>query len=163
MTRELDTSEVVGLLALDHGRIHQLLEDFQNLTHADDWEHADRVFRRLEVLIERHMHFEEHDVFPLFEQHMTLSPCLGGIATMREQHRAIQLALEETGLGLQLHHLRESSVLALSASILTHTGDEDAWAHAMSDCMRRLPAEGQTTLDKLRELLAARLLRSGAR
>jgi hypothetical protein len=163
MNRELDTAEVIGLLALDHERIHQQLEDFQNIAHADDWEHADRVFRRLEVLIERHMYFEEHDVFPLFEQHMSLSPCVGGIQTMRQQHLAIRDALEEAGLGLQLHHLREQSVVALSESVLAHTRDEDDWARAMAECMRKSPAEAHTTLDRLRDLVAARILRSAAR
>jgi hypothetical protein len=131
-SREHDAATLNKLLSDDHAEIRKRLSAFLEAVHANNWASADAFFTSLEQLIDRHLVFEERDVFPVLGEHPKMSPGLP-LSGMLEQHGEIRKALEETGIGLQLHQVREVSMQNLADVIDKHAAAEDAWAAAVLD------------------------------
>lgn len=151
MTRDLNATTLHQLLSDDHAELRSLLQEFLQAVHANRWGSADALFGRLEQLIERHMLFEEQQVFPVFDEYPGQVPT-GALAPMRAQHDEIRSALHETGIGLQLHQVREPSMQQLARAIDEHAATEDAWADAVLDEFNKTGA-GATIMGRLRALL----------
>ena len=139
------------LLADDHKEVRRLCEDFLESVHAGNWTTADAVFTHLELLIQRHLVFEEQLVFPLFDEHRDVAPETCDTSTMLAQHEEIRAAISEAGIGLQLHQVRESAMQKLVQVIDRHAADEDAWAAAVLECMKEKADLG--IMARLRSLL----------
>ena len=139
------------LLADDHKEVRRLCEEFLESVHANNWTTADAVFTNLELLIQRHLAFEEQLVFPLFEQHRDVAPQACDTTTMLAQHDEIRAAMSEAGVGLQLHQVRESAMQNLVQVIDRHAADEDAWAAAVLEGMKGKADAG--VMSRLRSLL----------
>jgi len=124
------------LLAADHKEVRRLCDDFLEAVHANNWTTADAVFTNIELLIDRHLVFEETLVFPLFDEHRDLAPKECDTSSMIAQHAEIRATLGEVGVSLQLHQVREPAMQNLVQVIDRHAADEDAWAAAVLECMK---------------------------
>ncbi|MBI5536650.1 MAG: hemerythrin domain-containing protein [Deltaproteobacteria bacterium] len=150
-SREHDAATLKKLLSDDHVEIRKLLGEFLQAVHGNNWASADAIFTNLEQLITRHIVFEEKDVFPVFADHPELSPGLP-LNEMIAQHDVIRKALDDTGIALQLHQIREAPMQQLADSIDKHATAEDAWAAAALDVVHSHSAAA-TIFSRLRSLL----------
>ena len=117
---------------------------------------ADLTFGSFEQLTERHLVFEEQQVFPVFDQHADLCPAAEqSTRQMRAQHDEIRSAFGEVGVALQLHQIREVAMQRLAQSIDQHAADEDAWAAAIVQCIHQAGGPKPGLMDRLRGLVAA--------
>ena len=151
MTRDLNATTLHELLSADHAEMRSLSQEFLNAVHANDWSGADAIFGRLEQLVERHMSFEEEQVFPVFDDYPGQVPS-EALEPMRSQHEDIRKALQETGISLQLHQVREPVMQALTAALDKHAAAEDAWADAVLEEFNKTGA-GNTILQRLRSIV----------
>lgn len=139
------------LLAADHEEMRALCDDFLEAVHANNWTTADAVFTNIELLIDRHLAFEEQLVFPVFEEHRDVAPQQCDTTKMLAQHAEIRATLGEVGVGLQLHQVREPAMQNLVHVLDRHAADEDAWAAAVLECMKEKAPPG--IVSRLRSLL----------
>jgi hypothetical protein len=154
-SRDLDAETLNELLAADHDKIRALLDQFLNHVHAGNWQRADSTFSSLERLTDRHLEFEEQQVFPVFDQHPELCPGgQGSTEKMLAQHQQIRARLGDVGIGLQLHQIREVAMQRLAQSIDEHAADEDVWAQSILHCIRQAGEAKLGLMQRLRELVS---------
>lgn len=151
MPRDLNAATLHDLLSDDHAEMRKLIAEFLQAVREGHWPSADAVFGRLEPLIEKHIRFEERKVFPVFRQYPAQVPA-ASLEAMLRQHKQIKKALRETGIGLQVHQIREPVMEALAQVIDKHAAEEDAWADAVAAELKSSGAEA-TLMGKLRALL----------
>jgi hypothetical protein len=151
MGRDLNASTLHRLLSDDHAGMRKLIAAFLHAVHANDWPAADAVFSRLEPLIDKHIRFEERKVFPVFRDYPDQVPT-DLLMKMIEQHTQITTSLRHTGIGVQLHQVREDVVQQLADIIEKHASEEDAWADAVLAEFNKSGA-GPAIMGRLRTLL----------
>jgi hypothetical protein len=151
MTRDLNATTLHQLLSDDHAEMRKLIGEFLQAVQAGNWPSADAIFGKLEPLIDRHITFEEVKVFPVFHEYPDQVPA-ASLSAMIQQHDAISKALRETGIGLQLHQIREPVMRQLADIIDEHAAEEDAWADAVLAEFNKSGA-GSSLMGRLRSLL----------
>ena len=88
----LTAPSIQTAFAADHDRLDALFADFYQWKR-DDYARARAAFREFKIGLQRHIVWEEHILFPLFEQKTGLMQC-GPTEVMRSEHRRIGACLE---------------------------------------------------------------------
>jgi regulator of cell morphogenesis and NO signaling len=86
-------------LSVDHNRLDELLEEASRLLRAGETGSAREAFTAFRGGLERHIRFEENEVFPVFEERTGMRQ--GPTAVMRREHRAILARLDSMAGALE--------------------------------------------------------------
>ena len=136
-------------LAWDHARLDALQRSVLAALAASDVEGARHHFAIFERRLNRHIHFEEEVLFPLFEEKTGSRE--GRTWVMRSEHREIRMMLERAARSLYgpLPEA-ERTCRSLHAVLEQHDFNEEA---AFYDVFESLlaPSESATLVDRLQE------------
>jgi hemerythrin superfamily protein len=103
----------------DHQALEGDFEDLLNRVHVDDTCIIEECWDRFEKRLRDHMRFEEEKLLPAYARERP------EIAMwIREDHEKIEQALDEIGLEIQLHQLREEKARAFVALLREHAARE---------------------------------------
>ncbi|MCA9604253.1 MAG: hemerythrin domain-containing protein [Myxococcales bacterium] len=141
---EPGTTSLRPALLEDHARLERALDELANAAEGALPDELIAVWRRFETGLRAHLATEEEHLFPL----VVGDPELGEIEA---DHAEIRRQLDELGLAVELHAVREERIDALVELLRAHAEHENAWLYAIAD--RRLEAaKRRTVLDRLRAL-----------
>jgi len=153
----LTAQTIQSAFAADHDRLDALFADFARLRRSD-FARAREVFREFKFGLQRHIVWEEHILFPLFEQKTGIHQH-GPTEVMRIEHRRIGDCLEaihrkvkaqdpdcgeeEEALleALTVHNEKEESILYPALDRLL----SDAEKAAAFEAMEKVPEESYRT------------------
>jgi iron-sulfur cluster repair protein YtfE (RIC family) len=88
----MNEATVQAAFAQDHDRLDRLLDTFRRLKRVD-FAKAKEAFREFKTGLQRHILWEEHILFPLFEEKTGMRD-YGPTVVMRAEHREIGRRLE---------------------------------------------------------------------
>lgn len=129
----------------DHRRLDEVFETLLNCVHAGEREAAREAWTAFERGLTGHMAAEEATLLPVFDQFEPEEA-----ARVRAEHLRIRTLLDELGVALDLHALREEKVEELVAALRAHAAHEEAGLYPWAD--QALP---EPAADALRKRLAA--------
>ena len=104
----------------EHQRIEALCADLLNRVHAGDPAIIDDGFRGVDRLLREHLAFEEEEVLPaLARVHPEIAQWV------RADHDRIRDGLDEVGVAIQCHLLREDHARDVVALVTEHIAHEE--------------------------------------
>lgn len=127
MTRRDHDGDLAGAarrLHADHLAFDRRFDDLCERARAGDWHELDEVWSAFVGDVERHLAFEEEQLFPAFSRRDPEGRAL----TLRllEQHARLRRTLEAIGLQIQLKEIRAATIEATTALMREHAGVENA-------------------------------------
>ena len=120
-------------LRTEHRALDAHFRDIADHVRAGDPIALDAAWTQLEGALVAHMAFEERHLLPLFERHDA-----DEAAQLRGEHAQIRRRLDELGVAIELHTLREATAEEFLATLRAHAAREDALFYAWAD---RLPPQ----------------------
>ena len=126
-------NQVLGaVLRAEHRRLAAVFVDMMWRAEAGDFRLCDDAWDAFAADLERHLRFEEAELFPRFEA--TGDEARAETARLSAEHASIRRRLFELGVGLQTRTVRRDDVAALIVDLESHAEREDAilypWATA---------------------------------
>lgn len=139
-----ETTYLRPVLMEDHARLARSLDELANAAEGALPDELIAVWRRFEAGLRAHLETEEEHLFPLVKGDPEL-------AEIEADHAEIRRRLDELGLAVELHAVREERIDELVALLRAHAEHEDAWLYALAD--RRLAEpKRRTVLERLRRI-----------
>lgn len=118
------TSDQPGLranLVLEHEEIDRALARLVEAFGTGDRDVARDAFREFDTRLSTHLAFEEQVLLPEFA---AFDP--GEAAKIVDEHRIIRAAIDELGIGTDLHLTRAPAIRKLAETLLAHARRENA-------------------------------------
>lgn len=126
----------------DHAALERSLESLGDASEGADAAELVRVWRGFEAGLRAHLELEEAELFPLL-------PDPEERAALEADHARFREQLDELGLQVEVHAIRQPSVDALCAGLRAHAAREDAALYRLAE-ERVEPARGRSILERLR-------------
>lgn len=127
------TETFSGFYAGDHDRLDELFKEYQALKMADAQPQARVRFQQFKADLERHIGWEEHLLFPLFEAKTGMHN-VGPTVVMRHEHQQIKEFLNDIHGTLEAGELpsaqQDGNLLTILAS---HNLKEESVLYPMID------------------------------
>jgi uncharacterized protein (DUF2249 family)/hemerythrin-like domain-containing protein len=148
-TTRRETPRVHETLAWEHARLDDLQRATLTAIAAGDLPEARRHYAVFERRLNRHIHFEEELLFPVFERK---TGSRDGVTTaMRGEHREIRLMLERAARSLYgVPEGAEHACQTLRAVLERHDFGEEAAFYDVMDSMLE-PAESEALVEQIQE------------
>jgi len=119
-------------LRAEHDRLRTVLVDVAGRAQSGDFRLCDEVWDAFAAGLEKHLLFEEAELFPRFEN--TSDEACAEVARLSGEHQSIRRSVFELGVALQTHTVQLDDVSALLSALESHASREDAmlypWASA---------------------------------
>jgi len=128
-------------LLADHARLERALEALENAAEGAQEDELIRVWQSFESGLRAHLDAEETHILPLVED-------VTARATVEADHAAIRESLDQLGLQVELHAVREEQVDAFLAQLRAHKEREETGLYADAEDKLAEP-DRQTLLDRL--------------
>lgn len=125
------TERIRSVLLGEHVRLEAAMTELANSVEGADPAALTADWRRFERALIDHLELEEHDILPAVEP---IDP--SAIARVREDHAAIRTLVDELGVEVELHTLREETVDRFLALLRAHAAHEDATIYRAADALR---------------------------
>lgn len=124
-----------GRLIQEHQALDTLFEEVANRVHCGDTVALDESWTALEARLLAHFDYEESHLLPRFE---ALDPAEA--LRIKEEHRLVRRALQETGLAIELHTVREEDIEEFLTLLRAHAAREEKllypWSSTADSAMR---------------------------
>jgi iron-sulfur cluster repair protein YtfE (RIC family) len=108
----------------EHATIEHQVEDIHQRAHFGDWQSLEEVWPRFAQTLERHLQFEEDQLFPLFERDHPEAKDY--VDQLRAEHDEIRRDLEAFRMEIQLHVVRADTVTTFLDALRAHSARERA-------------------------------------
>lgn len=107
----------------DHLAFGHRFNDLCERAATGDWHELDEVWTGFMTDIERHLGFEEQQIFPRYSEG---SPDRSAVARrLLDQHAEMRRMLDSIGLQIQLKEVRAATIEAFTALMREHASVED--------------------------------------
>jgi len=124
-----------GRLIQEHQALDTLFEEIANRVHCGDTAALDESWTALESRLLAHFDYEESHLLPRFE---SIDPAEA--LRIREEHKLVRRALQDTGVAIELHTVREQNVEEFLTLLRAHAAREEKllypWSSAADAAMR---------------------------
>ncbi len=110
-------------LLREHEALEQSFLDLTTRATEGDWEDVDAVWDAFAAKLEKHLKFEEKDLFEAFAQRGTEQKA--EVEKLREEHSEIRRTLAELGVHIQLHLVTAETIKAFVERLRDHAKHED--------------------------------------
>ena len=127
-------------LLQEHRALESLYEEVANRAHCGDTAALDASWAGLEARLLAHMDFEEAQLFTRFE---LAAPAEA--TRLLNEHGQVRRALEEMGVALELHALREETVGEFLALLRAHGAREERLLYPWSSTLEAAPCEAASS------------------
>jgi hypothetical protein len=139
--------ELRDAMRADHERMDALTEHLIARVRDGDYEEIAAAWNVFEHDFLAHLADEERELLPLFDR---VEP--HAAAQVRADHAHLRLLLERIGMEIELHALRETTVIELVHRLRKHATREEHTLYAWADAQLVPPAR-TSILDRLRAAL----------
>jgi hemerythrin-like domain-containing protein len=129
--------DVRAALLRDHEALYILFDEVLEAFHAGARDDARALWAQLSQRLDRHMRFEEQQVFPLLAVVHAAE-----VKTLVSEHDALRRALDGLGADLERRSLKVPDVEAFIALLRSHARRENALAYPWVDANMSLEAPG---------------------
>lgn len=127
MKHALTAQSLADLLNRQHREVDAQLANVLNAVKSGDWRECDRCWYPMSQTLLGHMTFEEHWLFPTYEQ--SSATAAGDVRTLRAEHKEIQRLLDLLACDIQMHHALPTRLEEFIVSLRQHARREDALFH----------------------------------
>jgi hypothetical protein len=128
MNTSIEQKTPRDMLVADHAALDSVIQRLLLHVHAGNAADVITPWREFELAMREHMEAEERLLLPLFARE---SP--DEAAAIRGEHEKIRALMDEIGFGMELHAVREPTIVALVERIRTHAAREESmfyrWAN----------------------------------
>lgn len=107
----------------EHARLHRVFADMMQRAESGDYRLCDEVWDEFAADLERHLRFEEAELFPRFAA--TGESASAEVAHLAGEHETIRRRVFELGVGLQTRTMRGQDVAALLSDLDAHAAREN--------------------------------------
>lgn len=146
-----DATSIRQEFMADHARLEASLRDLTNAAEGASPDELIAVWRGFEAGLRAHLEVEEASMFPLIRDAELLGQ-------LRDDHDEIRRSLDELGLAVELHSIREERVDRFVEHLRAHAAREDEWLYGLADAALD-EAGKQTLLQRLADLVHRRSTR----
>jgi hypothetical protein len=115
-------------LLLEHEHINHALDQLIAAYETGDHDIARVAFATFDRTLAAHLRMEDDRLLPRFA---VLDPAEA--ETLRAEHRSIRAAIDELGVGTDLHLTRLSAIRQLAALLRIHAHREDSFLYRWAD------------------------------
>jgi hemerythrin-like domain-containing protein len=115
------------ILLEDHKRIDALLDRLVAAVRADDREASQKVWKKAEDVLLKHLDVEEMFVFPALREGHAAE-----IDRLRKEHDGLRRQMGEIGLSLELHTARCEAIESFCTALREHAEREDSMAYVQA-------------------------------
>jgi hemerythrin-like domain-containing protein len=107
----------------DHHALERTFADLSLRANEGDWKDLDEVWSGFAADLERHLKFEEEQLFSGFAARDAASATI--VDELRRDHAAIRTTCEQFGIQIQLHQIRATEIDAFLDLLRRHAARED--------------------------------------
>jgi hypothetical protein len=126
-------AEIGARLRRDHARLDAAYAALLAAYGGGDWRAVDREWAAVESLLRRHIRLEEDHVLPLLER---VDPAEAH--AIRAEHAELVAALDDIGVGIELHAVDGAAANALIRRVRLHAEREEELLYPWTDAVAEL-------------------------